>query len=197
MTPRQLVLASGSPRRRELLDRLGLAFVVVAPDVDETIIEGEDAGDYVRRLARAKAEAADVDDAAVIAADTAVVVDGQVLGKPTDPAHAHEMLRRLSGRAHEVLTGVAVRVSSNATMVVDAEATTVQMTDLSPDRLTWYVATGDGADKAGGYALQGAAGLFVDRVEGSVSNVIGLPLPLVDRLCRQAGIDLLSFRSSR
>ena len=189
----RLVLASGSPRRRELLARLGLDFEVVAPDVDETVLAGEDPVHYVVRLAEAKARAASVPDAVVVAADTAVVVDGEILGKPVDVEDGRRMLAMLSGRTHEVLTGVAVRDGSGH-LASATESTSVHVAGVDDARSEWYVRTGEGADKAGGYALQGAAALFADRVDGSVSNVIGLPLPLVDRLCAKLGTDLMAFR---
>lgn len=197
MKPRRLVLASGSPRRRELLARLGLLFVVAPPDVDESLHPGEDAASYVRRLALAKTEAVTDADAAVIAADTAVVLDGEILGKPTDEAHGRQMIGRLAGRAHEVVTGVAVRVVAGDVSVAGTESTIVHLDEVNTERAGWYAASGEGADKAGGYALQGAAALFADRVEGSVTNVVGLPLPLLDRLCAQLDVDLLSFRGPR
>jgi septum formation protein len=197
MTHRRLVLASASPRRRDLLSRLELGFDVIVPDIDESRHPGEDAGSYVRRLASTKIQIDAGHEAVVIAADTVVTIDSEVLGKPDDEAHGREMLSRLAGREHEVITGVAVRVVADDTSAVGSESTKVQVADLSDVRVDWYVESGEGADKAGGYALQGAAALFADRVEGSVSNVIGLPLPLLDRLCIELGVDLLSFREHR
>lgn len=196
MVPSRLVLASSSPRRRDLLTRLDLEFTVQTASIDETPLCDESPDEYVRRVATAKARAVEAPDAAVIAADTTVVVDGAILGKPDHPGHQATMLNRLSGRRHEVLTAVAVVLGPDE-VEVGVERTTVAMSALPDERRAWYVATGEGSDKAGGYALQGAAGLFADRVEGSVSNVIGLPLPLLDQLCRGAGFDLLSFRRRR
>jgi septum formation protein len=175
---RGLVLASASPRRRELLSRLGLVFEVVAPDVDETPLDGERPAELVRRLAVAKATV--VDGAVVLAADTTVEADGEILGKPDDAADARRMLGLLAGRSHEVHTGVAVRAGER--LEVELVTTTVTFTPISPRALEWYVGTGEPMDKAGGYAIQGAGGVFVDAVHGSVSNVVGLPLATVARL---------------
>ena len=173
---RALVLASGSPRRRELLAVLGIDFSVLAPNVDESPRPGEVAADLVVRLAAAKGAAAAIihPDAAVIAADTCIDVGGTVLGKPLDVDDARGMLRSLAGRAHLVHTGVAVAVDGTvATTMTTSEVVFATLTD---DDIDWYVGTGEPFDKAGGYALQGAGGLFVERVEGSVSGVLGLPL---------------------
>jgi septum formation protein len=169
-----LILASGSPRRHELLALVGLPFEIVVPDVDETPLPDEDPAAYVARLAEAKARA--VDGALVLAADTTVVVDGTIVNKPADPDDHARMIRRLSGRAHEVLTGVALRGRG---LQVTVERSTVRFVELTDAEVDWYVGTGEGSDKAGGYAVQGRGGIFVDRVEGSVSNIVGLPLHLV------------------
>ena len=172
------MLASRSPRRAELLAQLGVRFTVVAPAVDETPQAGERPLALVRRLAAAKAAAVDGDP--VLAADTIVEVDGEILGKPADSDDARRMLRRLSGRAHRVHTGVAVR--SGERLEVETATTVVTMVPLSPPLVEWYVATGEPHDKAGAYAIQGAGGVFVEGVRGSVSNVVGLPLTVVARL---------------
>jgi septum formation protein len=173
-----LVLASGSPRRHELLTQLGLTFRIVAPDVDETPQPGERPVDLVRRLALAKAAAVDGDP--VLAADTTVEVDGEILGKPLDADDARRMLRRLSGRAHKVHTGVAVR--AGAEVAVDVVTTIVSFVPLQPPVIEWYVGTGEPLDKAGAYAIQGHGGIFVEHVRGSTSNVVGLPLTAAARL---------------
>ena len=177
---RPLVLASGSPRRRELFAQLGVAFDVVTPDVDETPLVGEGVDAMVRRLAAAKASAVAFANAIVIGSDTAVEIDGEILGKPADPAEAVRMLRRLAGRTHRVHTAVAVshgrEVVSGETV---SEVTFVEMTD---DEIEWYAATGEPLDKAGSYGLQGIGGLFVESVTGSVTGVLGLPLDVVVRL---------------
>ena len=173
-----LVLASGSPRRRELLAQLGLTFDVVSPDVDETPHPAERPVALVRRLARAKAAA--VAGAVVRAADTTVELDGEILGKPVDDADARRMLRRLSGRAHKVHTGVAVRAGEG--VAAEVVTTIVTFVPLQPPVIDWYVGTGEPLDKAGSYAIQGHGGVFVEHVRGSVSNVVGLPLTTVARL---------------
>jgi septum formation protein len=197
MSPLRLVLASGSPRRRELLERLALDFTIEPADIDESTRPGEAAGDYVARLAHEKAAAVSRPGTVVLAADTSVVVDGEILGKPVDGTDASAMLDLLSGRSHTVVTGVSVRrhpADGPATGADAVEETTVHVDVIGPARAAWYVGTDEPHDKAGAYALQGAAALFADRVEGSVSNVIGLPLPLVDRLFRELGLDLLAYR---
>ncbi|BAN01213.1 Maf family protein [Ilumatobacter coccineus] len=174
----ELVLASASPRRRELLAGAGLDFAVVPADIDETPLPGECPADYVARLSAQKAQAVAQPGQIVIAADTTVEVDGAILEKPVDRADARRMLRLLSGRAHRCHTGVSVRSAlagepTLATQVVTTEVVFVELTDVMID---WYLDTGEADDKAGAYGIQGAAGAFVERVEGSVTNVIGLPL---------------------
>jgi septum formation protein len=182
-----LVLASGSPRRRALLEQLGLTFDALPADVDETPLQGERPTDYVLRLALDKARAADGD--VVIAADTTVDVDGRILAKPDDDAHAHEMLRDLSGRTHLVHTGVAVRRGDR--IAADVVTTSVTMVALTPAAIEWYVGTGEPLDKAGAYALQGAGGVLVSGIRGSVSNVVGLPLATTVELARRVGVELI------
>jgi septum formation protein len=195
MSELHLILASSSPRRKALLDSLGLKFEVVAPHVDEHRNPQEEPFDYVARVARAKAEAAIEAGAVVLAADTTVVIDGQVLGKPGHPEEAKSMLRRLSGTNHEVLTGVAVARSTDIVQIVTAvESTLVKFLPLTDDEITDYVATGEPMDKAGAYALGGMGAIFVEAVHGSPSSVVGLPLHTTARLFRGMGLDLLSFR---
>ena len=193
--PTGIVLASASPRRKDLLDQFGVEFRIVVPDVDETPMPGETPTGYVERLARAKA-AVVVDRVGrgdlVIAADTTVDVDGDILGKPTDATDARRMLKRLSGRAHYVHTGVAV--ARDGRMESGVDETRVHMEALTDHAIDWYLGTGEPFDKAGAYALQGAGGIFVSRVTGSVSNVVGLPLTLVVELTRRLGVDLTSLR---
>lgn len=184
-----LVLASRSPRRAELLTRAGYRFEVVAADIDERRRAGEAPAKLVRRLAWEKAAvvAARHPGAVVLGADTVVVVDDDfVLGKPRGDADAARMLRCLSGRAHDVLTGVALRAPHGRRAGV--QSTRVFFRTLSPDEVAWYVATGEPADKAGGYAIQGRASRFVSRIEGSYANVVGLPVELVDRLLGDLGV---------
>jgi len=174
----RLILASASPRRAELLRAAGFDFEIVATDIDERLRSDEPPAAFVRRLAAEKSAAglAQVrpDDVVVLGADTAVVVDGEVLGKPRDDHDAAAMLARLSGRRHEVLTGVSLRTSTAEAGFV--EATTVEFSHLSDAEIAWYVASGEGRDKAGAYAIQGLAARFIPRIEGSYSNVVGLPL---------------------
>jgi septum formation protein len=199
-----LILASASPRRADLLRAAGIAFDVEAAEVDETPRPGEASETYVRRLAveKACAVAARLPDAAVLGADTAVVVEGQVLGKPADADDATRMLRLLSGRRHEVLTGVCLIAPTGEPSAASpgparprAEHVTVATTgvwfaDLSAADIAWYVASGEPMDKAGAYAIQGLASRFVTAIEGSYSNVVGLPVALVCDLCRSAGIQV-------
>ena len=183
-----LVLASRSPRRRELLSRAGIPFLVRPGQVDERVLPGEDPVAHVRRLARAKAEAAPAAPGEVIlAADTVVTLDNHILGKPAGEDDALRMLRLLSGRAHTVLTGICLRTLSEA--VVDAEATLVRFLPLSEAEIREYVLSGEPMDKAGAYAIQGLASKFIDRVEGCYFNVVGLPVSLVYRHWRRLRIE--------
>jgi septum formation protein len=184
----RLILASASPRRAELLRAAGYSFDVCAPDVDERALPGEPPVEYVRRVADAKASriAETAGPAAVVlAADTAVVVDEQILGKPRDAHDAARMLALLSGRAHEVMTGVALYTAEQRVSFV--ETTAVHVVALSEEDLDWYVASGEGSDKAGAYAIQGLASRFIPRIDGSYSNVVGLPIATVSRMLRSAG----------
>jgi len=174
----KLVLASGSPRRRELLTLLGVPFTDAAPDVDETPHDGERPLDLVRRLAAEKARSVDGDP--VLAADTVVDVDGEIFGKPVDADDARRMLRRLSGRTHLVHTAVVVR--SGGREGIEVVSTSVSFVPLSEEAIEWYVGTGEPFGKAGAYAIQGAGGALVEGVDGSVSNVVGLPLATVASL---------------
>ncbi len=179
----RLVLASASPRRAELLRAAGFRFEILAVDVDESVRAGEAPDRYVRRLAAeksARGAARAGRDAIVLGADTAVVVDRDILGKPANDDEAAQMLRRLSGRPHQVLTGISLRLGSYELGRV--ESTTVVFTTLSDADIDWYVASGEGRDKAGAYAIQGLASRFVPRIEGSYSNVVGLPVAAVCEL---------------
>lgn len=190
------VLASGSPRRRELLQGLGVRFKVRSADIDETPHPGEAPDAYVLRLAREKARAAGLPGELVLAADTTVVVDGEILGKPEDDADAGRMLRLLSGREHEVLTGVAVLeiLEGGDRIASEIARSAVRMARLTPEEIAWYVATGEPRDKAGAYAIQGLGSLFVETVSGNYSNVVGLPVPTVYRLLGELGHDLKALR---
>ena len=175
-----LILASQSPRRRELLRAAGIVFRVVVPDVEEdwnSAARGRYA-DLVRRAALAKASAvAGRERGLVLAADTIVVCEGEILGKPADEGDARRMLRKLSGRRHRVYTGVALVKGSRR--VVDYERTEVAFRELSKKQIDWYVSTGEPMDKAGSYAIQGTGAALVRAVRGCYTNVIGLPLPKV------------------
>ena len=183
----RLLLASASPRRRELLAAAGLVFDIAAPDVDERCLAGEPAATYVERLARLKATTAGAGEPErpVLGADTAVVVDGEVLGKPVSAEDAAGMLRRLSGRSHDVLTGIAV--AWRGEIWSEVVRTRVWMARLSAAQIEAYVATGEPMDKAGGYAIQGRAARFISHIEGSLTNVVGLPVASVLQLLRRAG----------
>jgi septum formation protein len=186
-----LVLASSSPRRAELLRAAGIRFVVRAAPVDESLRPGETPDAYVRRLALAKAQASGAaPDELVLAADTVVVAGGACLGKPADAADAAAMLRQLSGRVHEVLTGVALTFGGFE-LAVEVAHTAVTFARLSEAEIAWYVSTSEPYDKAGAYAAQGLASRFVTGIDGSHSNVVGLPVELVYRLVARAGGDLL------
>jgi len=195
----RLILASASPRRAELLRAAGYTFEVVVADVDESILSGESPSTYVRRLAAEKSyvvsgfsrtEAVegppegghDTSDAIVLGADTTVVVDGAILGKPRDDEDGRDMLRRLSGKTHQVLTGVSLR--QGAYEVGRVESTDVVFRALTNDELEWYVASGEGRDKAGGYAIQGLASRFIPGISGSYANVVGLPVACLAELLR-------------
>lgn len=184
-----LVLASASPRRAELLRRIGLDPTIIAADVDESVLPGESPHDYVVRVAADKAHAvAQAHPSQVIlAADTAVVVDDEALGKPADVDDAVAMLARLSGRSHRVLTAVVV-VDPEGIEHSSVAAATVTMADTSATERAWYVGTGEPMDKAGAYAVQGIGAAFVEQVDGDPTTVIGLPLRTTVELLRVAGV---------
>ena len=194
----RLILASASPRRAELLRAAGYEFETVVADVDERVRDGETPAAYVRRLAGEKSAAVQSHvvsgfsrtvlgppkgghyvprSAVILGADTTVVIDGEILGKPRDDREAAAMLRRLAGRRHEVLTGVSIR--RGAYEVGRVESTAVWFSALTTEDIAWYVASGEGRDKAGGYAIQGLASRFIPRIDGSYANVVGLPVSSV------------------
>jgi septum formation protein len=184
----KLVLASSSPRRAEILRATGWPFEIVAANIDESAREGEGVVEYVERLACEKAEAvAEARQAGlVLGADTVVAVAGQVLGKPADEEDARRMLRLLSGRWHDVLSGVAlVRAETNEVLVAH-EQTRVRFAPLSDEEIEWYVSTGETTDKAGAYAVQGRASLFIEEIEGDYWNIVGLPIRLVYKLAQES-----------
>jgi septum formation protein len=187
-----LILASASPRRAELLAAAGIPFDVRPARIDESVRSGEDAAAYASRVAAEKAQAvhAHSDSRPVLAADTVVVIDGQILGKPANVDDAKRMLQLLSGRTHEVLTAVVLINGPGRAFLsqTGVEVTRVEFAPLDRGEIDWYVATGEPLDKAGGYAIQGLASRFVRRIEGSYSNVVGLPVSLVYAMCSRAGI---------
>ena len=192
-----LYLASASPRRRELLHGMGVSFVVQAADVDETELPGEAAADHVVRLAAKKAAAVAAAlrhrglAALVLAADTTVTIDGAILGKPKDAGDALAMLRRLAGRRHDVITACRlIRTDDGNTAAVIA-TTSVRFHPWNEERARWYVATGEPMDKAGAYALQGRGALLSDGIDGSWSNVVGLPLESLPGLFGEVGDDFM------
>src|SRR6185503_4251538 len=184
----RLVLASASARRRELLTAAGLSFVVDPADIDERRRPHEPPEEYAQRVAEEKVVVGRRRHPAVVvlAADTIVLVDDQVLGKPATTGEAAAMLEQISGRAHDVLTGVAVVWPDGKRSRV--ERTRVWFAPLSAEQIRWYVASGEPMDKAGAYAIQGLASRFVTRIDGSYSNVVGLPVALVYDLCKRAGL---------
>jgi septum formation protein len=182
----EIVLASASPRRAGILTALGVRFRVHPADVDETLEPGEDAAGAAERLARAKATAIADSGLPVLAADTLVVCDEEILGKPRDAADAARMLRRLRGRSHEVVTGVCVRRGPDLWSEVDS--TRVTFAPMTETEIAWYVATGEPLDKAGAYHVDGRGSLFLESVEGAPSNVGGLPVRLLRNLLREAGL---------
>ncbi|MGZ7094732.1 MAG: Maf family protein [Candidatus Angelobacter sp.] len=185
----ELILASSSPRRQELLREIGVPFRVHAAHINEDQITSEAPGAYALRLAREKAEAVAVQypQSYVLGADTIVVVDGEVLGKPKDQGDAVRMLWRLSGRGHEVTTAVSV-VAPGTLAETRASTTKVYFRELAEDEIQRYVAGGEPMDKAGAYAIQGGASRWADRIEGEFSNVVGLPLSLVTDMLRTTGL---------
>jgi septum formation protein len=191
----RLVLASASPRRRRLLEGLGIQPFVRPVDIPEIAGQGEHPDDLVMRLAREKATAHVGSHELILAADTLVVLDGQVLGKPGDRLEAVEMLTRLAGREHTVLTGIALLDTGSGRLEQRLEKSRVRMAALEREQIDWYVDTGEPMDKAGAYAIQGLGALFVEAVYGSYTNVVGLPLPAVARLFRELGRDLREFRA--
>ena len=185
---KQIMLASQSPRRCELLEQIGITYWVKAPDIDESSAEGEPAEDYVVRLAESKAsviQATTTDGVPVLGADTVVVHDNVILTKPSNPDHANAMLERLSGRNHEVLTAIAVVARQREVLLT---RTRVWFREISAAERRAYVATKEPLDKAGGYAIQGLAAMFITRIDGSYSGVMGLPLYETAELLAKFGV---------
>ncbi len=189
---RKIILASNSPRRRELLEQIGLAFTVSPADVDERLLPGEGAEPYALRVAldKARLAAGRAGQGVVIAADTIVVLGDTVLGKPADGRDAERMLTLLSGRMHRVITGLAI-IDAATGMTRTASATTsVWFRNLSPAEISSYVASGEPLDKAGAYGIQEKGALLVNKIDGCYFNVVGLPLSLLGDLLREFGISL-------
>ncbi len=197
-----LYLASQSPRRAELLRQLNLDFHVISSEIDESVRAAESADVYVQRMAEEKAQAGlavltasnasiDPTNTVILAADTAVVCDGAILGKPADESDAVAMLRRLSGRSHQVMTGVSVWAGMQNKVKNSVNQTAVTFRTISEAEVQWYWRSGEPRDKAGGYGIQGLGAIFVQRIEGSYSSVVGLPLMETSQLLRQAGISVL------
>lgn len=173
---------------------LGLRFTVRAADVDETPRPAEDPEAYVLRLAVDKSAARAEEGELVLAADTVVVLDGDLLGKPRDPEDARDMLARIAGREHTVFTGVALYEPGSGRRAAGVEVSRVRMARLTPEEIAWYVGTGEPLDKAGSYAVQGIGALYVEEVLGNYTNVVGLPLPRTRALFTELGYDVLDFR---
>ena len=179
----KLVLASGSPRRAEILERAGWPYEVIVAGIDETLLSNEDAAAYVQRLARSKAEkvASGLDHGLVLGADTTVVVADQILAQPVDEADARRMLDLLNSKWHEVLTGVAlVRVGGETRVAY--ETTRVRFAEMADEEIDWYIGTGEPFGKAGAYGIQGKASLFIEEIDGDYFNIMGLPIRLVYEL---------------
>ena len=181
----RIVLASGSPRRSEIMNSVGWPFVKDVPDIDESERDGESPEDYVRRLAAEKAQAVAGSHPGeiVLAADTTVVINGKIIGKPNDDEHAREMIEMLSGNWHEVLTGVAVAKNGNAE--VGMQRTRVKFAAMNDKEIEFLVSEGDPLDKAGAYAVQAQAALFIEAIVGDYWNVVGLPISLVYEMVKK------------
>ena len=181
-----LILASASPRRRQLLTEAGYEFTVVEPDVDESAFptDGVDAGDYARRLALAKANsvASEYPDSIVIGADTVVDFQGQIIGKPADAGDAERITARLFSTPHKVITGVAIVSKRNDIEIIESDTTTVYPRKMTAGQIAEHIAGGSWKDKAGAYAIQETGDKFVERIEGSLTNVMGLPMELLESL---------------
>ncbi len=186
---RKLILASASPRRAEILRTVGWPFEALPADIDETRRAGEDAVAYVERVARVKAEgsALRVSGSTILGADTVVVIEDEILGKPRDDEDARRMLRLLRDRWHQVLTGVALVDGDTGSAKVAHEVTEVRFAAMSEDEIDWYVATGEPRDKAGAYAIQGQGARFIKEIRGDYFNIVGLPVRLLYELLGTGG----------
>ena len=204
MSVARIVLASASPRRKALLDQLGLQVDVLPVEIEEAVRSAETASEYVSRLANDKVHAAraqlgdgcivTADTAVVIGADTVVVIDDAILGKPSDRDAFMAMFARLSGRTHTVLTGVSVSAGGGARRALSR--TSVRFRNVTPHEMAAYWDSGEPSDKAGGYGIQGVGGIFVERLEGSYSGVVGLPLAETQQMLAELGVDLWKCRAA-
>jgi septum formation protein len=187
----KVILASASPRRAEILRTIGWPFEVLPVDIDESTRTGEGAVDYVRRLAQEKADAAAARQPAsiIVAADTTVTIDGQIMGKPADELEAMRMLRLLNNRWHQVMTGIAVINPESSRAVVAHEETEVRFAAMSAGEIAWYARTLEPMDKAGAYAIQGLGARFIEEIRGDYFNVVGLPIRLVYQVFRESLIE--------
>jgi septum formation protein len=190
--PVTIILASNSPRRKELLRQIGLDFRVDPADVDESVLPGESPEGYAVRVAldKARAAAARAGTGIVVAADTIVVLDEEILGKPADPGDAERMLKLLSGNVHRVITGLAVMDAATGKALTRASITRVWFRSLTLPEIISYVATGEPLDKAGAYGIQERGALLVDKIDGCYFNVVGLPLSLLGELLLSFGVDV-------
>jgi septum formation protein len=196
---KKIILASASPRRKELLRQIGLIFAVVPSEIEEDVKDGEEPREHVLRLARLKAQeiARDQDSAVIIAADTIVVLSGEILGKPKDEEEAFEILSQLSGRVHRVFTGFCVLDASDGSEYSEAVESKVRFKHLTPEEIRRYIKTGEPMDKAGAYAVQGRGSYMIKEIQGSYTNVVGLPLcELVEVLTRVKVIELYPIAGS-
>ena len=192
---KKLILASGSPRRKEILRGLGLKFDIMPSHIEEKVIEGISPENLAVSLALQKAEevAGKLEyPALVIGADTIVVLKGQIMGKPEGNQQAFEMLKKLTGKTHTVITGIAMVERVSGICLADFQTTTVKMKAVTSERLWKYVRTGEPLDKAGGYAVQGKASIFVEKIDGCFFNVMGLPVTKLDEMLSSFGIDLFA-----
>jgi septum formation protein len=184
----KIVLASKSPRRAEILRAVGWEFEAVAANIDETRMESEDAVSYVKRLAQTKAETVSKrisNPRLVLGADTVVVIEGEILGQPRDDGDARRMLELLSGKWHEVVTGIALmRGGQTPQVLIEHETTRVRFCEMSAKEIDWYVSTGEPRDKAGAYAIQGRGAIFIEEVQGDYFNIVGLPVRLLYEMSR-------------
>ncbi|MGH9898419.1 MAG: Maf family protein [Pyrinomonadaceae bacterium] len=176
-----LILASASPRRAEILRSIGFDFRIHPVNIDETALDNEEPLDYVRRVAKAKAEAAAkiFPDLTVLGADTIVVIDGEILGKPRDIDDARSMIQKLGGKTHDVITSIALVRPGRSDILIAYELTRVRFALMSSEEIDWYLSTGESMDKAGGYGVQGYGKIFIEAIEGDYWNVVGLPVRLL------------------